>query len=128
MTQDLQRLADYLAHIAQAIERIATYTLGLDQAGFISNTLVQDAVIRNIEIVGEASRNIEQRFPAFATANPALPLAIAYQMRNAVAHGYFTVDFEIVWKTLQHDLPGLLVQVQALLAQQHRPAGSADAG
>jgi uncharacterized protein with HEPN domain len=127
VTQDPQRLADYLAHIAQAIERIATYTLGLDQAGFMTSTLVQDAVIRNIEIIGEASRNIEQRFPAFAAAHPALPLAIAYQMRNAVAHGYFKVDFGIVWNTLQRDLPPLLADVQALLAQLHGPGGSVDA-
>ena len=128
MTQDLQRLADYLAHIAQAIERTATYTRGLDQAGFMTNTLVQDAVIRNIEIIGEASRNIEQRFPAFAAAHPALPLAVAYQMRNAVAQGYFKVDFDLVWKTLQRDLPPLLAQVQALLALLHAPGGLADAG
>ncbi len=74
MTQDPRRLADYLAHIEQAIERIAAYTQGLDQAGFMTNTLVQDAVIRNLEIIGEASRNIEQRFPVFAAAHPALPL------------------------------------------------------
>jgi uncharacterized protein with HEPN domain len=45
-----------------------------------------------------------------------------------VAHGYFKVDFEIVWKTLQRDLPPLLAQVRALLAQLHRPGGAADAG
>jgi uncharacterized protein with HEPN domain len=128
MTQDQQRLADYLAHIAQAIERIAAYTRGVDEAGFMSNTLVQDAVIRNIEIIGEASRNIEQRFPVFAAAHPALPLAIAYQMRNAVAHGYFKIDFEIVWKTLERDLPPLLAQVRTLLAQLHGSGGLVDVG
>jgi uncharacterized protein with HEPN domain len=128
VTQDWQRLADYLAHIAQAIERTAAYTRGLDQGGFMTSTLVQDAVIRNIEIIGEASRNIEQRFPAFAASHPALPLAVAYQMRNAVAHGYFKVDFDIVWKTVQRDLPVLLAQVQALLAQLQGPDGLADAG
>ncbi len=49
-----------------------------------------------------------------AAAHPELPLAFAYQMRNAVAHGYFKVDLEIVWKTLQTDLPGLYQQVQAV--------------
>ena len=68
-------------------------------------------MIRNLEVIGEASRNIETRFPEFSLAHPELPLAYAYQMRNAVAHGYFTVDFEIVWKTIQNELAGLRARV-----------------
>jgi len=56
-------------------------------------------------------------YPEFAAAHPDLPLAYAYQMRNAVAHGYFKVDIEIVWKSIRNDLPGLRHQVQALLDQ-----------
>ena len=77
--------------------------------------MTQDAVIRNFEIIGEASHNIEQHYPEFAAEHPGLPLAFAYQMRNAVAHGYFKVDLEIVWKTVHADLPGLHEQVQALV-------------
>jgi uncharacterized protein with HEPN domain len=51
-------------------------------------------------VIGEASHNIEKRFPEFVADHPDLPLAIAYQMRNAIAHGYFEVDFEILWKTI----------------------------
>jgi uncharacterized protein with HEPN domain len=78
----------------------------------MQNTLVQDAVIRNLEILGEASHNIETRYPAFAAAPPELPLVAAYQMRNAVAHGYFKVDWGIVWNTVHGDLPNLRQQVQ----------------
>ena len=60
MTRDQQRLADYLAHIAQAIERIDRYTGSMDEVAFLNNQLVQDAVIRNFEIIGEASNNIEK--------------------------------------------------------------------
>ena len=97
---EAQRLADYLAHILEAIERIKEYVSTIDEAAFLKNKLIQDAVIRNFEIIGEASNNIEKRFPEFVTAHPELPLSSAYQMRNAVAHGYFSVDFEIVWKTI----------------------------
>lgn len=97
---------DYLAHILEAIERIDRYTCGLDEVAFLNSTVVQDAVVRNIEIIGEASNNIEKRCPAFAAAHPELPLSSAYQMRNIVAHGYFKVDYEIVWKTIHRDLPG----------------------
>jgi len=67
----------------------------MNSAGFLANELIQDAVIRNFEIIGEASHNIEAYYPAFAEAHPELPLAFAYQMRNAVAHGYFKVDYEV---------------------------------
>ena len=112
MTRDQQRLADYLAHITEAIARITHYTGDMDEAAFLNNQLVQDAVIRNFEIIGEASNNIEKHYPDFAASHPELPLSFAYQMRNAIAHGYFKVDFEIVWKTIHRDLPGLLSLIQ----------------
>jgi uncharacterized protein with HEPN domain len=115
MTRGQQRLADYLAHIAEAIERIDRYTEDMDEVAFLNNELVQDAVIRNFEIIGEASNNIEKHYPDFAAAHPELPLSFAYQMRNAVAHGYFKVDFEIVWRTIHSDLPGLHKQVCELV-------------
>jgi len=124
MTRDQQRLADYLAHILQAIERIDRYTGDMDEAAFMANQLVQDAVIRNFEIIGEVSNNIEKQAPEFAAAHPELALSFAYQMRNAIAHGYFKVDFEIVWKTIHRDLPGLREQVttvrSALVNDQDR--------
>lgn len=107
MSRGRQRLADYLSHVIEAIERIGSYTAGLDEAAFLSNRLVQDAVVRNFEIIGEASHNIETRYPEFAAAHPELPLAYAYQMRNVVAHGYFKVDCVLVSRTIRHELPGL---------------------
>lgn len=112
MSRDLRRLVDYLAHILEAIERIDRYTVELDEPAFLNNELVQDAVIRNLEIIGEASNNIEKHCPEFAAAHPELPLAFVYQMRNAVAHGYFKVDLEIVWKTIHSDLPELRARIQ----------------
>jgi uncharacterized protein with HEPN domain len=112
MTRDPQRLGDYLGHILDAIERIEEYVLDMDEMTFLGSKLVQDAVIRNFEIIGEASDSIEKKFPEFVAAHPQLPLSSAYQMRNAVAHGYFKVDFEIIWKTIHRELPGLHAQIQ----------------
>jgi uncharacterized protein with HEPN domain len=112
MSRDQQRLVDYLAHILEAIERVERYTKDMAEVTFLENELVQDAVIRNFEIIGEASKNIETHYPEFATAHPELPLAFAYQMRNSVAHSYFKVDFEIVWETIHSDLPGLRAQIR----------------
>lgn len=90
----------------------------MSEVAFLDSQLVQDAVIRNFEIIGEASNNIEKHFPDFAQSHPELPLAFAYQMRNAIAHGYFKVDLEIVWKTIHADLPGLHETVAALIRPQ----------
>lgn len=117
MSRDQQRLQDYLAHIIQARQRIHHYTEDIDELGFLENELVQDAVIRNIEIIGEASNNIDKYYQDFAKLHPELPLVFAYEMRNAVAHGYFKVDLEIVWKTIKNDLPILDQQAKAALQQ-----------
>ena len=117
MSRDQQRLADYLSHILEAIERIDRYTQDMTEVAFLKNQLVQDAVIRNFETIGEASHNIACHYPDFVTAHPELPLAFAYQMRNALAHGYFKVDVEIVWKTIFSDLPGLSERVRRAIEE-----------
>ena len=120
MSRDPQRLPDYLGHILEAIERIQAYVADVDEVGFLSSKLIQDAVIRNLEVIGEASRNIEHVHPEFAAAHPELPLAFANDMRNALAHGYFKVDLEIVWKTVQRNLPDLHAQITEVSATLSR--------
>ena len=115
MTKAL-RIRDYLGHILKAIERIDRYTADMDDVGFLDSELVQDAVIRNIEIIGEASNNIQHVDPAFAAQNNDIPWAVMYTMRNRVSHGYDKVDLEIVWKTIQGELPVLYAQIQEVQA------------
>ncbi len=114
MNPDAHRLADYLGHMLVAIERIQQYCTDIDGATFLANAMLQDAVIRNFEIIREASKNIARKFPDFQKARPEPPLIDAYEMRNALAHGYFKVDLEILWNTIQKDLPGLYVQIRNL--------------
>jgi len=109
------RALDYLGHIDQAIERIFRYTEDLDEIGFSRDQLIQDAVIRNIEIIGEASRNLQRQCPDFVASHPELPLRAANEMRNALAHAYFKVEIDVVWRTIESDLPGLCEQVRAIL-------------
>jgi len=63
MNRDPQRLVDYLSHILEAVERIATYTEDMNEAAFLNDRMVQDAVLRNLEVMGEAS---EKRYPELA--------------------------------------------------------------
>jgi uncharacterized protein with HEPN domain len=114
MSRDKQRLHIYLGHIQQAIEKIQRYAPGTDREAFMANEMVQDAVIRNFEIIGEASYKIEKHYPAFVASHPELPVSDAYQIRNVLAHGYYKVDLQVVWETVTNDLPALLGLVRAL--------------
>jgi uncharacterized protein with HEPN domain len=116
MNDDL-RVPDYLRHIRDAIERVFRYIEDLDEAAFARNALVQDAVIRNLEIVGEASRNIEQADPGFVARHPEMEFASARAMRNAIAHGYYKVDLEVIWRTIDEDLGVLHAHVVEVLRQ-----------
>lgn len=110
-----QRRNDYLQHIVDAIDSIQVYTAGMDVDAFIADRKTCDAVIRNIEIIGEACNNVTKHHAAFATEHASVPWGFAYEMRNALSHGYFHVDYAIVWQTVQHDLPHLRAQVAGLL-------------
>lgn len=125
MSPEFDRLTDYLDHILQAIDRIQRYAGAIDEETFKRDEMVQDAVIRNLEVIGEASHNIETRAPEFAMAHPELPLAFAYQMRNAVAHGYYKVDLGIVWRTIVADLPSFRAAVQAAATEWAAARGAA---
>jgi uncharacterized protein with HEPN domain len=111
MIRDPLRLGDYLGHILEAISQIQNYCEDIDEVTFLKNRMIQDAVIRNFEIIGEASKNVERVAPEFVSAHPDLPLAFAYDMRNLLAHGYYKVDVAVVWKTIERDLPYLHQQV-----------------
>jgi uncharacterized protein with HEPN domain len=110
------RINDYLGHILEAIERINRYVGALSEEEFLEDEKTQDAVVRNFEIIGEAARNIERYHPEFASEHSNVPWGIAYEMRNALAHGYFMVDMEIVWKTIRNDLPTMATQMGCLIA------------
>ena len=116
MTKAL-RVPDYLRHILNAIERIDRYTTDMDETGFLANELIQDAVIRNIEIIGEAANNLQRVDSAFAADHDEIPWMVMYTMRNRFSHGYDQVDFEILWRTVRNDLPVLHAQISKLSPQ-----------
>lgn len=122
--RDKQALQDYLEHIQQAIGRIQQYLVDINHTAFLSNEEKQDAVVRNLEIIGAAAENIRRNFPEFADRHPDFPLKSAYGMRNALAHGYFKVDLDVVWRTIEKDLPLLDIQVAEVLASLTSSAGS----
>ena len=112
---DQLRIADYLQHIIEAIDNIQEYTAGMALAAYMTDRKTRDAVIRNLEVIGEACNNIAKHHPEFAAKHSAIPWGFAYEMRNALSHGYFTVDHTIVWQTIKQDLPKLRTQVTGLI-------------
>ena len=112
------RLPDYLQHIALAIQRIQRYVAGLSATAFATDDKTQDAVLRNIEVIGEAARNVQRHHADFAAAQAQVPWAVMVGMRNRVSHGYFVVDWDLIWATIQQDLPALYAQINALLIDQ----------
>ena len=82
---------------------------------FARNQQAQDAVIRNIEIIGEAANRVQREQPELVMAHPELPWIEMRGMRNKMIHNYFDVSLEIVWATVKNDLPKLKQQIDALL-------------
>jgi uncharacterized protein with HEPN domain len=114
-----ERVEDYLDHITQAIQRATQYVDGVGSlAAFEQSQRDQDAVIRNIEIIGEAANRIQRDTPEFVAAHPQLPWIEMRGMRNKVIHNYFDVNLAVVWNTVKDDLPRLKRQIDDLLNQQ----------
>ena len=111
------RAKDYLLHMLEAADRILEYTSGVSEEQFLANQMLQDAVVRNIEIIGEAANNLLEAGPEFAAKYPSIPFAQIYGMRNRVAHGYFAVSTAMVWDSVQVDVPELRQQIVTVLGE-----------
>jgi uncharacterized protein with HEPN domain len=111
------RAKDYLLHMLEAADRSLEYTAGVTEEQFVANQMLQDAVVRNIEIIGEAANNLLEVGPEFATKYPSIPFAQIYGMRNRVAHGYFAVSSAMIWDSVQVDVPDLRQQIAKVLGE-----------
>jgi uncharacterized protein with HEPN domain len=97
-----------LAHMLESTERIEIYAKGVTKREFLEDTKTQDAVIRQLEIMGEAARHIA----ADAMEDSPIPVKAIVGMRNLLIHDYLGVDLEIVWKTVKEDVPRLKAYLQ----------------
>jgi uncharacterized protein with HEPN domain len=102
---------DLLADIEEAARRIGTYTAGMTYDGFLGNLETQDAVIRNLEIIGEATKNLSAELRA---AQPDIPWKGMAGLRDRLIHDYFGVNLDIVWQIAAVDLPELTAQIGAM--------------
>lgn len=105
------RAFDYLDHMVEAITLAMSFTEGMAKPDFLADRKTQQAVILNLIVLGEAASKIASEFPEFTGAYSALPWQQMRGMRNRMAHGYFDIDLDVVWETVQTSLPTLLRQI-----------------
>lgn len=108
------RLPDYLDHIEQAATDACSFVEGLTKDDFLDDKRTQQAVIMSLIIIGEAATKVMERYAEFVHAHPEVPWRSMRNMRNRMAHGYFDINLEVVWETVQEWLPELLKQMTAL--------------
>jgi uncharacterized protein with HEPN domain len=106
---------DWLNDMLEAIRLAREYVEDGDRDRFFADRRTQQAVILNLLVLGEAATRIINTDPAFIARYPDVPWMQMRGMRNRMAHGYFDVDLEIVWRTVQESLPALAQQLQPLI-------------
>lgn len=103
-----------LDDVLEAIEKIMAYTHGMSQAIFLKDSKTADAVVRNLEIVGEAANRLPQ---TFKQQHSAIEWAKIVGLRHRIVHDYFDIDLLIVWHILQKDLPAFTSQLQRIRSE-----------
>jgi uncharacterized protein with HEPN domain len=108
------RHTDYLEHMDQAAQDACNFVDGLCLEDFLEDKRTQQAVIMSLIIIGEATTKLMDGYTGFTQQHPEIPWRSMRGMRNRIAHGYFDINLEVVWATVQTALPELLVQLREL--------------
>ena len=102
----------FILYIRDSIREIEKFTKGISKDKFFKSSLIQSAVIRQIEIIGEAARNLT---PDYKKKHSSIPWRDIVDMRNKLIHEYFGIDKQVVWNTITLDLPQLKTHIDNLL-------------
>ncbi len=106
---------EFLNDINEAIRRVELYTQGVDYKNFLEDIKTQDAVVRNLEIIGEAAKNISDDFK---DKHPLILWKDLAGVRDKLIHHYFGVNLEVVWYIIKEDLPTLKEEIRRILEQK----------
>jgi uncharacterized protein with HEPN domain len=115
----------YLCHMRDAIGKIEHYLAGADYETFVGNDMMIDAVVRELEIIGEAARNLSA---SFVEAHPDIPWSRIKRMRNILIHEYLGVNLKVVWDTSHSNLPPLKAFLRAVLSEASEGENPASEG
>ena len=112
MWRDAVSLLDML----KAARKVVEYATGLDESSFIANSRDQDAILRQLTIVGEAAKRVSEEF---RTRHPDIPWRRVAGFRDVVVHDYFKVDLQEVWRIVQGDVPPLIDMIEPLVPPEN---------
>lgn len=104
----------YLSEMIEAAGLIEDFTRGMDKNAFLRDEKTKSAVVRQFEILGEAAKAIPEKVRVLA---PELPWSMIAGMRDRLIHAYFAIDYELVWDTLENELPELKARLELLQAE-----------
>jgi uncharacterized protein with HEPN domain len=104
----------YLEDMLASCQNISRYTTGLTRQQLAADSKTLDAVVRNLEIIGEAAKSVPKDVRA---AHPEIEWKKIAGLRDILIHQYFGIDVEIIWDIVQHKLPGLADQVRRILGR-----------
>jgi uncharacterized protein with HEPN domain len=108
------RQAVYLRHMLEAAQKATDFTRGRVRGDLESDEMLSLAVVRLIEIIGEAARQVS---PELRAEYPQIPWAAIAGTRNRLIHAYFDVDLDVVWSIITKDLPLLAAEIERILSQ-----------
>lgn len=112
------RLYDYLDHIRQAASDASNFVEGLSKDDFLADKRTQRAVVMSLVIIGEAATKVMDGYVEFVKHHPRIPWRNMRGMRNRIAHGYFDINLDVVWDTVQTALPELLTSLSSAIAEE----------
>ena len=101
--------------ILEAINKISSYTAGMQHDDFVSSGMAADAVVRNLEIIGEAASRLPD---TFTTKHPEIEWRKIIGLRHRIVHDYFGVDLDIIWTIISQDLPNLKARIAVIQERQ----------
>jgi uncharacterized protein with HEPN domain len=110
-----RRDRDYLDDLHEALRRVVAYTADLSYEEFLHSTKTQDAVIRNLQVMGEAAKKLS---PGLRRTHAHIPWRQMAGMRDRIVHEYFGINYDIVWTVAREEIPSLLPQLDAIRRAQ----------
>ncbi|HPH42735.1 MAG TPA: DUF86 domain-containing protein [Syntrophorhabdaceae bacterium] len=117
MPKKARDYALFLKDILSAIDKIERYTRNLSLQNLVENDMAVDAIVRNLEVIGEASKNVPERMKQ---KYPFVEWKEAIGFRNVLIHEYFGIDIEAVWDTIKNNLPSLKHNIMKVLESEKK--------